>query len=282
MQDGRVCKATFGYTYYCPFWRKHKRRCNDMECECIHSYVNQNQLVTDEMLKRFRQLPGGARTKDSSYYVKRYNVGKTSRELANNSNNEMIAYNMMTMQHFQSQQVQITLLQQQLETNRAQTVIQTTAIQRQLIKCQQILAAERQKYGELYKSYNSLQNGYDSLQINYAVLDSKYIEIKNKLKASKMRKADDDEKYDGKQKKRDREDWRQWDFNDVYLWIISLNCGYFEKYGQIYQNLKAEKIDGSCLNSLDKADIHRIGIVEFRDKLLLLQNLKKLTNARIV
>ena len=183
----------------------------------------------------------------------------------------------MTRQHFISQQIQITSLQQQLQTNRAQQVNQTTTIQRELIKYKQALSAERQKYENLYKSFNSLQENHDSLQMKHALLDSKCMEMEQQMKRMKVQKKkeeEEDEKYDGNNDK--NADWKQWDHNDVYLWILSLNGGYFEKYKDIYNNLKMEKIDGSCLNALDKADIHRIGVVEFKDKLLLIQNLKKL------
>merc|ERR1712176_1261476 len=102
----------------------------------------------------------------------------------------------------------------------------------------------------------------------HALLDSKCMEMGQQMKRMKMdaqnkeEQEEDDEKYGGNGIDANS-DWKHWDHNDVYLWILSIKGGYFEKYNDIYNNLKMEKIDGSCLNALDKADIHRIGVVEF-------------------
>ena len=46
--------------------------------------------------------------------------------------------------------------------------------------------------------------------------------------------------------------------------------------------LTLQSVDGSCSNNLDKNDLHRFGITDFKSKTSILKHIKKLTTQQIL
>merc|ERR1719461_1595659 len=117
------------------------------------------------------------------------------------------------------------------------------------ISCRETLRQMREELanvkGKLYKSqsaFKELESKHDSLQIKYLSLNEKY---RNLL----------DEMNGNDHLKNSFEDWK---CEDVMLWILSLEEGKYKKYeNELSVAIKNENVDGECLSSLDKNDLHR-------------------------
>eukprot|EP01083_Nonionella_stella_P070894 189995_1 len=71
--------------------------------------------------------------------------------------------------------------------------------------------------------------------------------------------------------------YTQWSTRDVLNWIVQLNGGQFAMYQQrLMETLNAEQIDGNDLCDLDKDDLHRLGIQNFKLKKSLLTHIQSL------
>eukprot|EP01084_Bolivina_argentea_P062854 114892_1 len=72
--------------------------------------------------------------------------------------------------------------------------------------------------------------------------------------------------------------YTQWSTQDVLDWIIQLENGKFVMYKQqLTETLNAEQIDGNDVMDLDKDDVHRLGIQNFKLKKCLLDHIESLS-----
>ena len=71
--------------------------------------------------------------------------------------------------------------------------------------------------------------------------------------------------------------WSEWNSDDVVNWIVGLDEATYGKYrGKLSTNVASEGINGECLKDLDKNDLHRLGIGQFKDKNAVLKAIKEL------
>merc|ERR1712154_545356 len=104
----------------------------------------------------------------------------------------------------------------------------------------------------------ALESKHDGLQIKYLKLDQKYKHLLNAKNA-------------------ETKEYESWDTNDVIQWIMNIDNKKYKKYQQdLVKNIKYENIDGQCLESLDKGDLHRLGVTDFKHKKDLLNKIKEL------
>merc|ERR1712013_343735 len=98
--------------------------------------------------------------------------------------------------------------------------------------------------------------------------------------AKQKRKEQEQEKEMEREKTKEGEKrgYRDWRYDEVFRWMVSIDGGYFEKYEVIYERLKMLNIDGRCLEKMNEAVIGRIGVSEFQDKLYLMQHIQDLIN----
>ena len=92
-----------------------------------------------------------------------------------------------------------------------------------------------------------------------------------------------DEKYEEllNAKNNESKEFESWDSDDVVKWIMNLDGRKYKKYeNDLTKNIKTENIDGQCLESLDKGDLHRLGVTDFKDKKDLLQKIKELVTPK--
>jgi len=116
---------------------------------------------------------------------------------------------------------------------------------------------QSQRADKLAADLKALQLKHDGLQIKYLKLEEEYRILEMGQKAA------------GK-------DFEQWGTEDVLEWVLELDGGKFKKYeAALAVNVKTENIDGSCLGSLDKGDLHRLGVTDFKDKAELLAHIQE-------
>lgn len=71
-----------------------------------------------------------------------------------------------------------------------------------------------------------------------------------------------------------------WDTKTVVNWIINIDKQRLNKYYNVLlESMSTEGIDGSCLQYLDKDDLHRLGIMNYKDKLIILAAIKQLSSS---
>ena len=108
----------------------------------------------------------------------------------------------------------------------------------------------------------TLQSKHDALQIKYLKLEERYQALQREQ--SETGRA-----------------WRQWGTEEVLQWILQLAGGKFKKYrAALAVNVETENIDGTCLRSLDKGDVHRLGVTDFKDKTELLAHIEALAGPK--
>ena len=74
-------------------------------------------------------------------------------------------------------------------------------------------------------------------------------------------------------------DYKNWDHEDIYNWIMSLENAVFAKYADVLgKSLKEEKVKGTDLEVVNHSVIKRWGIKDFQPKLKLLNAIKSLAN----
>merc|ERR1712176_238521 len=100
---------------------------------------------------------------------------------------------------------------------------------------------------------DALKNENMQLQKEYDELQQKYVE------------------------QRDKFGYTEWSAQDIADWIVSIDKAKYYKYYQVLSdNLSKECIDRQCLYELDKNDLHRLGIVAFKDKNKIMMEIKKI------
>ena len=76
----------------------------------------------------------------------------------------------------------------------------------------------------------------------------------------------------------DINNYSQWKPQEIVHWILSIDNKRFNKYKEVLlHHLNDEEIVGSDLNDINEVDLQRWQIKNFKDKKLLLQNIKELT-----
>ena len=141
---------------------------------------------------------------------------------------------------------------------------QINALQEQLELMKMNLKSQHQKTQKWRNLYEMLQNPYNALDERYKKLQKDHDILNKKYEALLVDKEND---------------YKSWNYEQVICWITSIHNGYFRKYEKELRGMIAsENIDGSCLNVLDGNDIYRMGINNFKDKQLLYDEIKRLTN----
>ena len=138
----------------------------------------------------------------------------------------------------------------------------------------------RQKYEDIKKEMNDLQsqnlvlqnkNKSQKDQIDKLLDEQKEYELKiNELK---------DENKELKIKSINTANYKNWDTNDILIWIMSLENGRLSKYEQdLRRNLENEEVMGSHLDDVNEIDVKGWGVVKFGDKKFLSQKIQELTH----
>ena len=77
----------------------------------------------------------------------------------------------------------------------------------------------------------------------------------------------------------DINNWRDWNYQQIIIWIMSLENGRFKKYEKILSSsLEEEEINGSHLIRVDAVDVKGWGIKNFDDKKDLVKYIQDLVN----
>jgi len=167
------------------------------------------------------------------------------------------------MARSQAQQTEIERLRAQIKAYAETEAKNKAEIHRWYKECVDTQSAEKLvsgKYDKLGSEYETLQNKYDDLQIKYLALDGKY----KRLLLNGVGGVESKE-------------FSAWSAVDVVQWIASVDAGKYGKYREMLsRSMQTENIDGACLESLDKGDLHRLGVTDFKDKKDLLARIKQL------
>ncbi len=74
-------------------------------------------------------------------------------------------------------------------------------------------------------------------------------------------------------------DYKQWNWEQSALWILSLDDGNYNQYkNELMKHLKEEEIEGDDLKDIKEDDLMRWGIKKFKDKKHLIKSIKQLIN----
>lgn len=104
----------------------------------------------------------------------------------------------------------------------------------------------------------------DKLKEDIKILQSKYDELEKKYQSAVQQSKS----------------WDEWNGEDVVNWIVGLDEKNYGKYrAELSKNVLAEGIDGNCLADLERNDLHRIGISQFKDKKAVYNAIQELVNA---
>ena len=77
----------------------------------------------------------------------------------------------------------------------------------------------------------------------------------------------------------DINNWKDWNYKQIIIWIMSLDKGRFKKYEKILlSSLEEEEMNGSGLTRVDTADVKGWGIKNFHDKKDLVKYVHDLVN----
>ena len=77
----------------------------------------------------------------------------------------------------------------------------------------------------------------------------------------------------------DINNWKNWNYQQIIIWIMSLDKGRFKKYeNKLSSSLEEEEINGSHLLRVNEADVKGWGIKNFDDKKDLVKHIQDLVN----
>jgi len=114
--------------------------------------------------------------------------------------------------------------------------------------------ALKRRYHEMY---GAMQRRQSDLESKYSDLESRYNALEDQV--DHLRR------------------FRRWDFNEVYLWIIGIDDGYFgRKYVDLYDHLEIQQVSGNGLADFGVDEIAGIGIEDVVDQRRLLANIRVL------
>eukprot|EP01084_Bolivina_argentea_P154216 268864_1 len=82
-------------------------------------------------------------------------------------------------------------------------------------------------------------------------------------------KVNDDNILNETAKVKKNVDYKTWNYEDTYEWIMSLE-------NDLLINVRIESVNGECLSLLDSDDLHRLGIHKLKHKKILLTHIKQL------
>ena len=75
------------------------------------------------------------------------------------------------------------------------------------------------------------------------------------------------------------DDYKSWDHERIYVWIMSLDEGRYKQYGdELKHNLQQQDIKGEDLRNFDTNDVLQLGVAKFKDKKALFNSIQELIN----
>merc|ERR1712192_111632 len=119
------------------------------------------------------------------------------------------------------------------------------------------IASLRAQEQSLLSTQQEIEISADKMRVEHRELQAKYHDLQSKYAQSNH---------------------QLWTSRDIAQWISGLNPGYSKYREALLVNLNAEGIDGLCLKSLDKTDLHRLGITQFKDKCDVYRSIQQLIN----
>eukprot|EP01084_Bolivina_argentea_P023213 43283_1 len=120
----------------------------------------------------------------------------------------------------------------------------------------------RRMIRDLQTTENILTTERDKLDYECKQTTLQHNELKQKYAQQKMLNVDD---------------YTKWDCDDVIEWICALENNRFRKYKiKLSASIQQENINGKYLREVDKADLHRLGVTDFGDKVSLINHIKQL------
>ena len=123
------------------------------------------------------------------------------------------------------------------------------------------------KYAILTRKYNDLVIQENLNKIKFEKMQDEHKELEMKYDDLKL-------KYDEMKQKHD---YKTWDANMIVEWIVLMDISRYGKYKDVLlRNMSKERIDGTCLKDLDKNDLHRLGVEQFKDKRDLYEEIRQL------
>ena len=127
---------------------------------------------------------------------------------------------------------------------------------------------------ELKQKYDIVTEKYNNLVVHQKINETKFEKMQDDHKELEMKYNDLKIKYDEMKQKHD---YKSWDANMIVEWIMWIDISRYVKYKDILLiNMNKERIDGTCLKDLDKNDLHRLGVEQFKDKRDLYEEIQQL------
>ena len=127
-----------------------------------------------------------------------------------------------------------------------------------------LINEDKNKIIQMNEKYEILTGKYNALMIKERCTQLKLDELHDDHKQLEMDYSELKMEYNKIKKKKCHE---LWDTNDTIDWITSMENSRYEKYKDVLlKTMHEEIIDGACLRDLDKSDLHRLGIKDFKDK----------------
>ena len=127
---------------------------------------------------------------------------------------------------------------------------------------------------ELKEKYDVVTEKYNNLVVQQKINETKFEKMQDDHKELEMKYNDLKIKYDEMKQKHD---YKSWDANMIVEWIMWIDISRYVKYKDILLiNMNKERIDETCLKDLDKNDLHRLGVEQFKDKRDLYEEIQQL------
>jgi len=308
--DGRRLKAAFGIQYYCRNFL-HSKPCTVVNCRYRHEWANAKDVITMHDLDDFkakdcglsRELMGSGGEGDVP------NGFDISKEQLQKIMSEKIEMRMLNQQltatndKLKQQLVEIQLKYQAL-------VADATKLQQndnvKLLRLQQEnerLRAENERLQAQAKLQLKLQQQQQQQQQECSAVETNQDEIKEfearietlqsenaALKKKNLKLSDEHNVLNIKYKELEQRlehgsasklNYLTWNARDVCNWIIALNTRQYEHYkDELLKNMLAEGIDGHCMSDLERSDLHRLGVTQFKDKKDIYHSIQQLTKSK--
>eukprot|EP01083_Nonionella_stella_P050277 133770_1 len=104
--------------------------------------------------------------------------------------------------------------------------------------------------------------------------------MENEKKEMEMRMDEMNKQIkDLKAKSLDFNNYKEWNAEEVFLWIMSLDDGKYKQYHDSLRNeLEIQKITGKDLSDMDVNDLKGLGIVEYQHKKSLIKSIQQLVD----
>eukprot|EP01084_Bolivina_argentea_P236207 397233_1 len=141
---------------------------------------------------------------------------------------------------------------------------------------------QQQKYNEMNEANIKLKKENEKLTENYNKMNESNIKLNEECKELHSKLTEMKAKYNKLYRKINikESEYMSWNSDNITDWIISLDPEY-EIYEEILRkNLSEEQVDGELLGTLDKNDIHRMGIKPLKHKNSIIDHIKRLTTKK--